>query len=118
MADVTMIPRINTIEDEWGQGVTWQEQEIILDNPTCTTTCRLICDTAREDRLYRWQLYDGGTDPYDDNIRGWLGGVIADLAVILMRRNGPLKQVANVSDSKNKNDQRQVRMTFSWYIKY
>ena len=77
--------------------VTWHEQVIISDNPTCTTTCRLIRDTAREDRLYRWQLYGSDTDPYDGNIRGWLVGVIADLAAVPMRRNGPLIQVADVS---------------------
>ena len=38
-----------------------------------------------------------GTDPYDGNMRGWVVGVIADLAAILMRRNGPLMQVADVS---------------------
>ena len=43
------------------------------------------CETTREDRSYRWQLKDSGTDPYDGNILGRLGGVIADLAAILIR---------------------------------
>ena len=38
-----------------------------------------------------------GVDPYDGNIRGRLRGIIADLAAILIRRNGPLMHVANVS---------------------
>ena len=54
VADVSMISRIKIIEDKWGQQVTWHEQEIISDNPTCTTSCRLIYDTAREDRLYSY----------------------------------------------------------------